>query len=77
MNPGRDLRVLVLAPRGRDSAVIAQTLSQRQVRACADVAELERETALGAGTVVVTEETLAGQSLRSSACSSTGTFNTM
>ena len=49
-----DQRVLVLAPRGRDAAVIAQTLGDRAVHACVSVAELGRRAAEGAGAAIVT-----------------------
>jgi signal transduction histidine kinase len=58
-----DQRVLVLAPRGRDAAVIAQTLSDRPVDICKDVAEVQARVAEGAGTAIVTEEALGGQDL--------------
>ncbi len=58
-----DQRVLVLAPRGRDAAVIAQTLGDRAVHACVSVAELGRRAAEGAGAAIVTEEALVGQDL--------------
>ena len=58
-----DQRVLVLAPRGRDAAVVAQTLGELSVQVCADVADLARRAAEGAGTAVVTEEALVGQEL--------------
>ncbi len=60
-----DLRVLVLAPRGRDAAVIAGTLADTPIHTCADVADLEREVAAGAGAAIVTEEALVGASLES------------
>ena len=53
----------MLAPRGRDAAVIAQTLSDLRVHICADVADLERQVRAGAGSAMVTEEALVGQSL--------------
>ena len=64
MSADLDQRVLVLAPRGRDAAVIAQTLVDRAVYVCATVAEVEVCAAEGAGTVVVTEEALVGQNLQ-------------
>ena len=63
MNADRDQRVLILAPRGRDAAVIAQTLAERPVRVCTDVAELERQVTEGVGTAIFTEEALVGQDL--------------
>ena len=58
-----DHRVVVLAPRGRDAAVIARTLGDVPVTACADVAALEAAVRAGAGAVMVTEEALVGESL--------------
>ncbi len=63
MSSHLDHRVLVLAPRGRDAAVIASTLGDLPIHICPDVAELELQVREGAGTVVVTEEALVGQSL--------------
>ncbi len=63
MNADPDQRVLVLAPRGRDAAVIAQTLDGRAVHTCTDVAEVERRVTEGAGTAIFTEEALVGQDL--------------
>ena len=58
-----DQRVLVLAPRGRDAAVIAQTLDGSAVQICTDVADVARQVAEGAGTAIFTEEALVGQDL--------------
>ena len=58
-----DHRVIVLAPRGRDASVIAQTLKDWVVRCCANIGEVEASVEEGAGTLVVTEESLVGQSL--------------
>ncbi|WP_174299383.1 ATP-binding protein [Caulobacter sp. S45] len=58
-----DNRVLILAPRGRDASVIAQTLRDRTIHVCTDVADLEARVAEGAGAVIVTEEALGGQTL--------------
>ena len=63
MIPEVDRRVVVLAPRGRDAAVIAQTLNQTPVQVCADVAELEGRVMEGAGAMMVTEEALVEQPL--------------
>ena len=63
MSLADDHRVVVLAPRGRDAAVIARTLAGTPVHVCADVAELQACVGEGAGTVMVTEEALVGQSL--------------
>ena len=65
MSVDLDQRVLVLAPKGRDAAVIAQTLDRRQVAACADIVELSERVGEGAGAVIITEEALVGQSLES------------
>ncbi len=63
MKADLDQRVLVLAPRGRDAAVIKQTLDERAVHICQDVADVERRVGEGAGTAIVTEEALVGQDL--------------
>ena len=63
MNATLDQRVLVLAPRGRDAAVIRQTLGERDVQVCADVRELQQRVTEGAGTAIITEEALVGQDL--------------
>ncbi len=55
--------MLVLAPKGRDAAVIASTLNGSETCICRDVAELEARVREGAGLVLVTEEALAGQPL--------------
>ena len=54
-------RVLVLAPRGRDAAVIEQVLHRAGVatRACPDLAAWLAGLREGAGAAIVTEETLA------------------
>jgi signal transduction histidine kinase/CheY-like chemotaxis protein len=56
-----DLRVLVLAPIGRDGALTSQLLEQADVpcHVCASAAELCTELRRGAGAVVLTEEALA------------------
>jgi signal transduction histidine kinase/ActR/RegA family two-component response regulator len=56
-----DLRVLILAPIGRDGALTAQLLTQTGVgcHVCASAAELCTEIRRGAGAVVLTEEALA------------------
>lgn len=53
-------RVLILAPFGRDADVIAEVLSrdQRECVACADASALTVELGEGAGTALITEETL-------------------
>ena len=58
-----DGRVLVLAPRGRDAAVIARTLGDTPVHPCVDVADLEHRVREGAGAILVTEEALVGAPL--------------
>src|SRR5947207_490394 len=58
---GRSERVLVVAPVGRDAAVIAQMLARAGVVAegCADLAVVARRVeAAGAGAAVLTEESL-------------------
>ncbi len=54
-------RVLVLAPRGRDTAVVRQVLSQAgtPTSPCADLAALTARIEEGAGCALVTEEALA------------------
>ena len=58
-----DHRVLILAPRGRDAAVIAQTLGEAETCVCSSVDALEQRVLEGAGTAIITEEALVGQSL--------------
>ncbi|HEY1997807.1 response regulator [Paraburkholderia sp.] len=55
-------RVLILAPFGRDADVIAEVLTRdhRECVACADAGALTDALREGAGTALVTEETLAG-----------------
>lgn len=55
-------RVLILALRGRDSQVLAHLIERQSetFQVCASLAELAREAARGAGTAIVTEESLAG-----------------
>ena len=56
-----DLRVLVLAPRGRDAAIAADLLTRSAIDAyvCANTQELLASLRTGAGAVLVTEEALA------------------
>ena len=63
MSEPLDQRVIVLAPRGRDATVIASTLGDVPVQACADVVEVVDQLAAGTGALVVTEESLVGQCL--------------
>jgi signal transduction histidine kinase len=60
-----ELRVLVFAPFGKDSALIADTLRQSAIRVeiVADAAALASEIARGAGAAVLTEEALSPQVL--------------
>ena len=55
-----DDRVLILASRGRDAELAVRILARNGVSAyvCADVAEVTREAAAGAGAALVTEESL-------------------
>ena len=57
---GRDERVLVLAPTGRDSALAASVLRDGGVRSvsCGSMTELCEEIRLGAGAILVAEEAL-------------------
>ncbi|BAU88646.1 PAS/PAC sensor hybrid histidine kinase [Methylorubrum populi] len=61
MSGSSEERVLILAPRGRDAAVIEQVLARSGIdkAACADVAEWVACLRAGAGTAIVTEEALA------------------
>jgi signal transduction histidine kinase len=56
----RDLRVLVLAPRGRDAQVICEVLQQAGVRTerCKTVEDLGQHVQAGAGAAVLTTEAL-------------------
>jgi PAS domain S-box-containing protein len=56
-----DMRVLVLAPRGRDAAIAADLLSRNEldVCVCQSITELVEALNAGAGTVLMTEEALA------------------
>jgi signal transduction histidine kinase/CheY-like chemotaxis protein len=58
--PSLEQRVLVLAPTGRDAILACQLLASMDVasHACADAAELFRETEAGAGAVIVADEAL-------------------
>jgi signal transduction histidine kinase/CheY-like chemotaxis protein len=62
MNPPErsELRVLVLAPVGRDSALVEQTLAEAGIesRVCPDLEVLRLEIAEGAGAVTVTDDIL-------------------
>jgi signal transduction histidine kinase/CheY-like chemotaxis protein len=55
-------RILILAPRGRDAAVVEQVLSRSgtSCEICADVACLADDLLDGAGAVLLTEEALSG-----------------
>ena len=57
---GDDLRILILAPSGRDARLAEQTLARsglsRQV--CADFDQLRREITSGAGAVLIAGEAL-------------------
>ena len=57
---GSDLRVLVLAPFGRDAEVTCDLLRGAGIaaRSCADLDELGREVPAGAGAIIVTAEAL-------------------
>ena len=59
-----DTRILVLAPRGRDAAVIADVLGSHamEVCTCPTMADLLRELGAGAGLAFLTEEALAESS---------------
>ena len=57
-NEGRDLRVLIVAPVGRDATLISQALSQIEVacHVCGDVDELIREMQDAVGAVALAQE---------------------
>ena len=59
-------RVLILAPKGRDTQVMRQLLSElgHETLPCADVAQLTKAMDEGAGTALITEEALQDVSLR-------------
>ena len=58
----RDLRVLILTPRGRDAALAKQTLFRSGLlpHVCVDLEALRREIEIGAGAALIAEEALAG-----------------
>ncbi len=62
---GRDERVLVLAPTGRDASLTGKYLSEAGVRAepCARMEELCEKLVAGAGAAVVSEEALTPEAL--------------
>ena len=64
--PGRPLRALVLAPRGRDSAVAASLIEQAGVacRTCRDLAELVEALDDDVAFVLMTEEAIRGADLK-------------
>jgi signal transduction histidine kinase/CheY-like chemotaxis protein len=55
-------RLLLLALRGRDSGVIAQLLDKQghECQVCSDAADLAHQLCQGAGTAIITEESLLG-----------------
>ncbi|WP_238256306.1 PAS domain-containing protein, partial [Methylorubrum podarium] len=61
MSASPEERVLILAPRGRDAAVVEQVLDRSDIAnaVCADVTEWVACLQAGAGTAIVTEEALA------------------
>ena len=65
MSGSSEERALILAPRGRDAAVIEQVLARSDIdkAVCADVAEWVTCLRAGAGTAIVTEEALADADL--------------
>jgi signal transduction histidine kinase len=60
-----DFRCLVLAPRGRDGAVLSEILNRHGLlsHVCGDISDLIHQVPLGAGLVIVTEEALVYQNL--------------
>src|SRR5512142_1371046 len=65
MAPSRspsELRVLVVAPVGRDAEVTCQVLTAAEIPClqCADLEEVAREMARGAGAVLLTVDALGG-----------------
>ena len=65
MSGSSEERALILAPRGRDAAVIEQVLARSGIdkAVCADAAEWVTCLRAGAGTAIVTEEALADADL--------------
>ena len=66
MNQPRPERALILAPKGRDSAIAADVIGEAGIEsvACYSVEALVTELIGGAGFVLVTEEALLGADLR-------------
>lgn len=64
METSTELRVLILAPRGRDAGLAAEILTRAGMacRICTDLADLSRAAIEGAGIAFVTEEALDGGS---------------
>ena len=64
-NEGRELRVLIVAPVGRDATLISQALSQIEVNChvCRDVDELIREMQDSVGAVVLAQEAFDQQTI--------------
>src|SRR5918992_393366 len=62
---GNDLRVLVCAPVGRDSALTAELLQRASIpcKACASIAEVCEGLSGGAGAVLLTEEALSDRNI--------------
>jgi signal transduction histidine kinase/CheY-like chemotaxis protein len=60
-----ELRVFVLAPVGRDAALVEQTLAEAGIesRVCPDLEVLRMEIADGAGAVIVTEDVLSSKAV--------------
>jgi signal transduction histidine kinase/CheY-like chemotaxis protein len=60
-----DMRILILATRGRDASVIARLITRRgqEWAICTDVSGLAEAIPMGCGAVVVTEESLGQRSL--------------
>jgi signal transduction histidine kinase/CheY-like chemotaxis protein len=58
-----NFRVLILTPQGRDAALAEQTLSRSGLvpHICEDLEYLGREIVIGAGAVLIAEETLVGK----------------
>jgi two-component sensor histidine kinase len=64
-------RILILAPRGRDSEVASKLLQEAgwPTLVCSDVARLSEEIALGAGCAVVVEDVIASDDISALAAS--------
>src|SRR6185437_12194882 len=62
-----EVRILIVAPRGRDAALIAATLSEDDLSPviCADTEALSQRLKEGAAAVMIAEEALGAEALES------------